>query len=282
MLALFTFTVRQLLLQRKIWLTLGLLVFPAGLFGSVRLLLPQPSAMEVWEAYHGLMLHLLLTLILPLVCMLHGLSLLGSEIEQRTIVYLTTRRLHRATVLLVRFVATWLTVTLVLQAAMILTHYALAGGVDLQRALPAPAARDYAASVKVAEEWRPGDSLAMFVGVAPVGVAAYLALFMVLSLLARRPLAMSIAYIVIVELVLGSVPLPLKRYTLVHHVRQSVVHRIPDVRRMLDVPRDLLDELYPLDRTGVDNLLIVAGVLLVLGGVLVSVRELSPPRVVRD
>ncbi len=129
--ALFLFTFRQVLLERKVLLSVLLFLIPAALGFLVRSLENAESAHDLWERYHGPMNWLLLTLIIPIVCMLYGTALIGAEVESRTLVYLITRRLRRGTVLLVRFVAVALVITLLSEAATLL-HFAVAfGRVDI-------------------------------------------------------------------------------------------------------------------------------------------------------
>ena len=92
MFALFCFTIRQFFGQRKLWLAAAMLLFPAVVVVLVRSVGGGHGAEHRWEMYHVLVQFVLIMLLMPLVCLLYGTALVGAEIEQRTLVYLTTRR----------------------------------------------------------------------------------------------------------------------------------------------------------------------------------------------
>ncbi len=197
MLALFFFTIRQIFGQRKLWLTAAMLLFPAAVVLLVRGTGGAHQARHQWEMYHVLMQFVMITGLMPLVCLLYGTALIGAEVEQRTLVYLTTRRLRRATVLLVRFVATWLALSALFAAAMLALHLC----VTLRPAVE-PEWRPMQA-------WQPWNDFRVYVAIAPAGAAGFLAVFTTIGLIFGRPLIVSVIYTVLFELVLGNLPLPI-------------------------------------------------------------------------
>lgn len=282
MAALFWFTVRQMFLQRKIWLTAGLLAFPAAVVLLVRNFAGQMTADDVYESYHGPMQFLVFMLIMPLVCMLYGTALIGAELEQRTLVYLTTRRLRRATVLLVRFAATWVALTLMFQLGMLALHVCTVGGVDLTTDVsaadnPNPGQRSFPAGA-----WQPWHDLGCYLAVAPAGVAGFVAMFTALSLLTRRSLMLSIVYFIMFELTLGNLPLSARRFTITHQLRQMMVSTMPDIRRFYGLPAELAERLHPAGATGTWTLIGVVVVLLSIASILMTFRELVPTKVGRE
>ena len=106
-LALFNFTMRQTLLHRRVWLAVLILAAPCVLHVAIRAVAPPiDEPQDMWEVYHVSALFLLMSVLIPLVCMVYGTALVGADVEAGTMVYLITRRMRRATVLLVKFVAT--------------------------------------------------------------------------------------------------------------------------------------------------------------------------------
>ena len=270
MVALFVFTIRQIALQRKLWLSAAILLFPAAIVVLVRGVNPDPGHRHLWEMYHVLMQFALIMVLMPLVCLLYGTALIGAEVEQRTLVYLTTRRLHRATVLLVRFAATWVALTALFALAILALH----AGATLGTAAGAvPSART---------PRLPWHALVVYLSIAPAGAAGFLAVFTTISLIFSRPLIVSILYLVLFEIVLGNLPLPARRLSISHPLRQTMIHQIPGLRRLYDLPPDLVDLIYPPNQTGTATLLIIVAVLLVVACVLMTGRELVPARVGRD
>ncbi|MEW6249907.1 MAG: hypothetical protein AB1716_04615 [Planctomycetota bacterium] len=267
MIALFGFTLRQILTQHKLWLALLILLFPSGILVLVRSVAGDLRSNELWEAYHVLMQFLLLMLMLPLVCLLYGTALIGAEVEQRTVIYLLTRRLHRATVLLVRFGATWAALTILCAAAMLVLHVTVTY-------------RTGAAAAEIG--WRPWHELRVYLALAPAATAGFLAVFTTISLAFGRPLIISTAYFVVFELVLANLPVQARQLSISHLLRQTLVAEIPRVRRLQQLPVEIADLVYPAGVTGVWTLVLVVAVLLAGAALLMTVRELVPARVSRD
>jgi ABC-2 type transport system permease protein len=270
MTALFWFTIRQILGQRKLWLSVAALLFPAAIAVLVRSVGGDHAARHAWEMYHVLMQRVLITVLVPLVCLLYGTALIGAEVEQRTLAYLTTRRLHRATVLLVRFAATWSALTVLFALALLALHLGVTWRSPLSMVGDAGAT------------WAPGTDLRAYLAIAPAGAAGYLAVFTTVSLAFRRPLIVAVVYFVLFELVLGNLPVPIQRLSISHALRQTMVTRMPAVRRLYELPPELSEIIYPPGQTGTDALLIVVALLLLASSVLMTCRELVPARISRD
>ncbi len=269
MVALFGFTLRQIFGQRKLWLAVALLLLPAAITVLIWAVGGEQTLKHRWEAYHVLM-QMLIGLLVPLVCMLYGNALLGAEIEQRTIVYLLTRRLHRATVLLVRFAAVWLALTVLCELALLAAH------------LCATMSSEAVASPASGGSWQPWVAWRVYAGVTALGVAGYLAVFTTISVVFARSLIVSVVYFVLFELIIANLPLTASAASITHHLRQTVMDRMPEVRGLYDWPREVLEQVFPVGETGIDNLLLAVAVLLGLASVLVTFRELVPARVSRD
>lgn len=268
MITLFAFTVWQTLRQNKIWLTAALLAFPAVIMLVARYATDGLTVAKTWEVYHGVALFVLLMALLPLICMLYGTALIGADVEQRTLVHLTTRKLRRATVLVVRYVAVWCLLTILFGLATLLLYVAAVTFVQF----PPDAT------------WQPRADLWSYLGVVPLGVAAYLAMFTLLSLAFARPLIVSMIYLAAFELILANWPVPARRLSINHALRLTLVNKIEGIQSLgsLDLPPFVRDLVYPPNATGVWTLVIVAAVLLGLACVLISARELVPAKVGRD
>ncbi len=271
--ALFLFTVRQILLSRKIWLTLLLLVAPCALLLVIRNFGPEIKKPHVlWEMYHVMSQFFFLMGLVPLVCMVHGTALIGAEVEARTIVYLITRRMRRSTVLLVKYVATAFVLAVLCDLAMLgLYLCALAG-----RGLPA-----MVANTKLAE-WNPAGELGCYLAVVPLAVMGFLAIFSLIGLLTARPLGTSVAYLVLVELILSNIPVRARVFSLMHQLRVTMVDAIPGISRLYEVPRELHEELYGGGVSALPELFGVVAVALALSCVLMTMRELVPTKVARE
>ena len=272
--ALFTFTVRQTLLDRKIWFTLLVLAAPCALILLIRGVGEQVQGAEaLWEMYHGTTQFLLIMVVLPLVCMVHGIALIGADVEGRTFVYLTTRRMRRGTVLLVKFVATALVLAVLCDSGMVCLHVSVFAGQDVQSLI---------AQSPRWTDWHPISDLQCYLLVIPAGVSGFLAIFSFIGLITARPLGLSVFYLIMVELVLANVPLKARVYSITHLLREPMVDAMPRLPRLFELPGDLRESIYTGSAAGLLGLLGVVVAALLLSGVLVTIRELIPAKVSRE
>jgi len=273
--SLFLFTVRQTLWQRKVAVVYLLAAVPCGLVAVVRVFHPPADYMP-WEPFQIMTQFVLLMVVLPLVCILHGSALITSEAENRTFVYLTTRRLHRATVLLVRWLAVAVVLTIVLGAGAVGIWLASVWGVEpAQLVVPGRWAR-------IEGPWSPGHDLWCYLCAIPVAVAGYLALFTLIGLASSRPLSLSLSYFILLELIVGNLPIAARVYSLSHPVRTLLVRGMPAIQRLYELPPELAKAVYPPDTTALPELLGIVAIALFLSAVLVTVRELLPTRLARE
>jgi ABC-2 type transport system permease protein len=160
-----------------------------GLFGRRRvlLLLPLPLLLivlalicrgyDVDPAQWGepVIVGLGLAVVLPVIALIVGTGVLGSEVDDGTIVHILTKPLPRRDI--------------------IIAKYGVAAGVtSVAAAVPLFIAGVLAGTVRL--------GLALAVG-AVVGACAYTALFLLLSLLTRRPVLLGLVYILVWEGLLG-------------------------------------------------------------------------------
>jgi ABC-2 type transport system permease protein len=161
-----------------------------GLFGRRRalLLLPLPLLLiglaAICRAYgvtpdmwgQAVIVGLGLVVVLPVVALIVGTGVLGSEIDDGTIVHILTKPLPRRDIILAKY-AVAAAVTAVVSAVPLFVTGVLAGSAKL------------------------GAALAI---AAVVGALAYSALFLLFSLVSRRPVLVGLVYILVWEGLLGN------------------------------------------------------------------------------
>jgi hypothetical protein len=272
--ALFRFTLRQTLLQRRLLLVILLLAFPAGISLLVRTFAEDPN--NYWEAYQIPMQFMLFNLVLPLVCMLYGASLIGSEVEERTFIYLSTRRMHRATILLVRYAATACVLMVLFAMGGLALHLAATYNLDL-----API-QEQAKFFDPVRDWSPAAELPANLGVLALGAASFLAIFSLIGMATARPMAVSVGYFVLLELTIGNLPLGLRVYTLTHQLRLVLVKAVPSLKPLYEMPRELEEKIFAEDTSGLLRVGIIMFVCLLIGSLLVTYRELVPDKVAKE
>ncbi len=269
--ALFNFTIRQTFCQKKIWFTLLLLILPVGLTLLPRILSPTQSANKMWNHYHIQVNSFIFMMILPLMCMLHGNALIGADAEKGTLAYLLTRKLKRSKVLLVKFAAMVLLLTIMVCFALLIQYIATFAGVNVE-SLGKPHG----------QVWQPFSELLAYLFVTPFAVASYLSIFVLISLVASRPLMASIMYAVIVEMFLANLPVGIHVYSITHQIRAVTVKWIPNLSSLYQEFTEMQDEFIVNNHGGIGALGAIILVSLVLSCLLVSTRELTVTKVDND
>jgi ABC-2 type transport system permease protein len=262
--ALFVFTIRQAFGDLKFWLVVAALFLPCLLVVVIRYFGPPQSVHDAWAAYHGLIQFMFVLGLIPLACMIYGSGLIGSEVDSKTITYLITRTLKRRTVLATRFAAVFTVLAAACCLALVGLHICVVSGQEWATSVFGPA-----------DGWYPASELKIYLAMVPVAVGGFLAIFTLLGILVRRPLAWSLAYFVLFELVVGNVPAAVSKYSLARQLRGWVVSMIPEVAQ-------LNPHVLVADAAGLWNVALVSAASLILACVWIGRRELVTHKVARD
>lgn len=186
-------TLQQLLSRKRFFAMLGLAVIPVGLAVIVRLSANDLDRLE-WTTrvlYQGFVVGT----VLPLVALVFGTAALGSEFEDGTAVYLLTKPINRAAIVVPKVLASWATSSVIML---------ISGGV--------------AGAIVLAGE---GETMVIagFTAALAAGALVYTALFVMLSVITGRALIAGMAYVflwegVITGLFRGTRVLSVREYTL--------------------------------------------------------------------
>ena len=200
----FALTVRQQVLRKSTLLLIGLGLL-AVLIATVYRLSDSTMEPSEWTArvlYGGLVI----TAMLPLTALMFGTSVLGDELEDGTAVYLLTKPISRWQILIPKIIAPWL-----LTAAIVSGAALISGFISIQE----------------------GDTAVVIgavVGLA-AGALAYIALFVLLSLLTNHALIVGLLYVFIWEGALSAVFEGLRYVSIRHYtlgLSNAVAGDLPD------------------------------------------------------
>ncbi len=188
----FTLTLRQFAGRRRSLLMFGLALVPVAVAIIYRL--GEHIDQHDWTA-NVLLNGIVVTTILPLACLILGTSALGSEIEDGTAVYLLAKPVPRRDIIAAKFAASAL-----IAAAFLVPATAVSGLIGLQGVSEEGIATGFAVAVLV-------------------GVFAYSAVFILLSVATSRALLIGLAYVfiwegLITELFSGTRYLSIRQYCL--------------------------------------------------------------------
>lgn len=262
MITLFNFTLRQTLFERRVLVALLLFSLPLGL--AILLRCVDHDA-PMWQVWHHLAQYVLLMASLPLVALFYGCSLIASDVESGTIVYLLSRRLRRGTVLFTRYLGVVVGLSLLAALSVIALYAVTTVGVPPE-ALKAPV-----------PDWQGGPELRAYLLMVPMAVAAYTALFLAVSLGVSKPMVFCGLYVVASEMVVSNLPLGLRSVTIQHQLRLCLTGRIRELARVYEeLPRELILQLHPPNQTGYVNLFIVTAAALAVAATLITCRQMLP------
>lgn len=188
----FTLTLREFFGQRRSLLLFLMTLVPVGLAIIYRA--GDHIDQQDWTA-NVLLNGIVITTIVPLACLIFGTAALGSEIEDGTAVYILAKPVPRREIIVAKFAAAAMVV-----AAFIVPASAISGLIALQ------GASEQGIAV--------GFSLATL-----LGVAAYSAVFILLSVASSRALIFGLAYVfiwegVVTELFRGTRWISIRQYCL--------------------------------------------------------------------
>jgi len=187
----FTLTLRQFAGQRRSLLMFGLVLIPVGLAIIYRL----GEHADQHEETANFLADIIVTAILPLACLILGTSALGSEIEDGTAVYVLAKPVPRRDIIAAKFAASAL-----IAASFVVPATVVSGLIGLQG---------------VSEE----GIVIGFAIATLIGVLAYTAVFILLSVATSRALLFGLGYVfiwegLITELFSGTRYLSIRQYSL--------------------------------------------------------------------
>ncbi|MDI1461636.1 ABC transporter permease [Catellatospora sp. KI3] len=178
-------TLRGLLGRRRSLLLLPLPLILIGITAVGKAIGAQPD-----ELAEDVLIGMGVAVLLPLVSLIVGTGVLGSEIDDGTVVHILTKPIPRSRIILAKLAVATL-VSAVVSAVPMYVAAAVGGVADLGLALAAACA---------------------------VGALAYSALFLALSVVTRRPVLLGLLYVIIWEGLLSNVVAGTRSVSVQHYV----------------------------------------------------------------
>ena len=205
--ALFKLSMRQFLRGRRALVVLALSLLPAGLALLVRSLDEGPSrnGPPKSEIEFVFLFNMIPHALLPLAALLYGSGLILDEQEDQTLTYLLIRPIPKWGLYVAKFLAAVCMSALLLAVLVIVT---------------------FVATYAFAPEWNdvfPYKMLAT-IGVMSLSMTAYVGLFGAISLLVKRSLIVGIIYIGMVEGLLSTFDIAIRKLCIVYYYRVLAVN----------------------------------------------------------
>lgn len=207
----FALSLDAMLWTRRSVLMGSLLALPMlfALLYRITLAAKLPAQIGAFDLYGTLVATYYLGNVVPLAALFYATALVSDELEAKTITYLFTRPIPRASILLGKFAA-YLVTTLSFALPALLASFFLLVSRDGGAALQAHAA----------------DLLRDLLAVS-VGFLAYGALFALVGVVLKRPVLAGLIFVFVWEQV-ANLPGYLKQLTLTAYLRSLVTHRPPE------------------------------------------------------
>ena len=157
------------------------------------------SASDVAGFFGHFMLSLYFQLLIPVLALFFGTSIVNDELDNKTLVYLTTVPVPRRAVLLGKYLAALLLAVLLVVAGFLLCF--LAGSLD---------------RLGTAEAW---EGLAVFLGTALLALFCYMALFTAAGAFMKKSILVGLFFVFGWESVVQYFPGVTQKFTIVHWVK---------------------------------------------------------------
>ena len=195
--AMFAMTVRYLLSTRRGIATAALAAVPLLLAGSL-----AAARVETFNIllFQVLMVPLFLQVVLIFVTLVSATALIREEIEDNTLPYLLTRPISKPAVVGAKY-AGYLAAVLILLVPPVVGAYGITEAYE---------------GVALSTD---ADVLAGFLATTVLGSAAYGALFLFISVIVRKPLAVGLLIGFVWESIAGAIPGNLPKLSLIHYLR---------------------------------------------------------------
>ena len=192
--AIFKYSTRKILFNRRWILSLIIMLLVGAIMGYA-----GSQTMDALDSGSSLMDLLILSFIMPVICMIYGSSLIRNEIDDKSITQVITAPLDRA----VSYFGYYLSLAASLSLIMLLIN--LVGWLAF-----------------FSQKGIDSDSfgiLAAMSGLSVIGTLVYSALFLTTGVIFKRPVYFGLFFAFIWEGFIGSIPGAISSYTIKHFIR---------------------------------------------------------------
>ncbi len=237
--------------SKRALLCFGLTLVPVLIAALIRLVAGETGGSPPAVAVGYI---IVLQTIVPIVAVVLGSSVVAEEVEDRTITYLITRPIPRVAILLGRWLASALVISLLLALCAFVVVTLLDG-----------------AGVASSESAVPAGFRSRLVRVAVAGGLVYSAVFAAMGSFLKRPVLLGLGYAFAVEFLLSTLPFASQRITLQYYLKSLLFAGDPELVARFSGSLVKLELATPEEAT---RTLVVAGALaLGLGATILSRRQ---------
>ena len=204
------YTVRKLLLSRRIYITLLIMLFIVAIAAYASTLDLDEEEVEegttLTSSGVDILDVLILFFFLPVMAMIYGSSLVRDEMDDRSITAVVTSPMDRVVTFIAYYIGLSISVSIIMLMIMTAAFLSYFGNVGLDGT---------------------GDIYGPFASLMVIGAFAYSALFIMISVLLNKPIFFGLFYAFIWEGFIGSIPGRISWLSIKHYVRSLGSHWIP-------------------------------------------------------
>jgi len=213
----FRITLEQLFFNKKSLLTIVLATFPVII--SIIFRFSRHGTRGVSEFFPMIMFTMYMMFILIVLALLYGTSIIGDEVDNKTITYLFTRPVRKEYIILSKFVAYLLGSIVILIVSASATFLVIATDAKMKTSFTENL-----------------STFSKYLGVFVLGLIAYGSIFTFLGASIKRPVLVGLFFAFGWEKIAVIIPGLIKKFSVVHYLLSSVPHE--------RIPRHIFNELF--------------------------------------
>lgn len=206
------YTIRKLLLSKRIYITLLILLFIVAVmaYASTLALTEQEIEDGTTKVDIGIFMldSLILFFFMPVMAMIYGSSLVRDEMDDRSITAVVTSPMDRVVTFIAYYIGLAISVSVIMLLILTAGFLSYFGSIGLDGT---------------------GNIYGAFAGLMVIGALSYSALFIMVSVMFSKPIYFGLFYAFIWEAFITSIPGRMQLLSVKHYIRSIGIHWIDEV-----------------------------------------------------